>query len=824
MKYFWHISHRIQSFIPPSGSTLLPRFLIFMKIQLPPVYRFDHKNHGVCHGRSSFRKGTRKPEIGSRSGKPRAFLAIASLVLLPLLSLKAEDLKDAPYRQASLPIEERIRDLISRMTPEEKARQIDVYSGCNDHAQGKPPILILDKIARKTHAAPDSVFLPEKAKELWGNLGVGAIHDLYPYPALANTIQDWIIRNNRLGIPALIFEEGLHGSCGFDETVFPSPIGLGATWDTDLAFQTGAVIAAEMRARGIHMCLGPVLDLAREPRWGRVEENFGEDPYLTGKMGLAVVKGMQGESLASDHTIIAEPKHFAGHGSPERGLNMHPLHIGEREMRTIMLKSFEPAVKEGRVMGIMAAYHDIDGIPCTANPWLLLEILRGEMKFEGFVLADMGAIARLKNDHQVAATPEDAICLAINSGVDMQFADYDHDIYQKAIVEGLKNGKLQPQALDRAVSAVLRVKFRLGLFERPFVDPKLDAKVSRSKKHLDLSLRSSLESICLLRNEGKLLPLSKSIGKIAVIGPNGNQARLGDYTAPNVKNAHSILDGLKAVVPETAVVFDAGKNIPDAVAKTKDADVIIAALGENGQFSGEWTDRDTLDLPENQQALLEALAATGKPLVLVLQNGRPLSIDWAAKHVPAIVEAWYPGEFGGLAITRTLFGDNNPSGRLPVSFPRNVGQVPVYYNRPSGANQGRYVGSSNEPLFVFGFGLSYTAYHYDQLEVKAPTLQSKDDVLVSVKVTNTGAVAGDEIAQLYIRDNVADVVTPIQSLKGFSRIHLKPGESRAVTFSVPQSDLAVWNKENRWEVQPGTFTVQVGGSSKDTLKAEFTLQ
>jgi beta-glucosidase len=742
-------------------------------------------------------------------------LLLAAAALLTASAVRADDdLASAPYKQASVPIEDRVKDLLGRMTVEEKARQLDFYNGSGKGAQSAPAILILDKCADDTHCAPDSKFLPDQAEKLWGTLGVGAIHDLYPYPDLANTIQDWVIKHNRLGIPALFFEEGVHGSEGFDETLFPAPIGLGATFDTDLARTIGATIAAEMRARGIHMVLGPVLDLAREPRWGRVEEDMGEDPYLTGQMGLAYVQGMQGTtagSLASDHNIVAEPKHFAGHGSPENGLNKSSLSIGEREMRTVMLKSFEPAIVQGHAMGIMAAYHDIDGVPCTANSWLLQTVLRQEMGFQGFVLADDGAISRLQTVHHVAATPEDAICLAINSGVDMQYYDYRHDVFQNAIIQGLKDGKLKPDALDRAVSCILRVKFMLGLFDHPMTDPSLDRKVARSPEHLAASLRSSLESICLLKNQNNALPLSKKLTTVAIIGPNGNVARLGDYSSKGAYTPVSIVAGIKKLLPHATVVFDQGKDIRSALEKTKGADVIIAAMGEWGRISGEGNDRDTLDLPDNQEPLLEALVATGKKVVLVLENGRPLSIPWAAEHVPSIVEAWYPGEFGGDAVAQVLFGDYNPAGRLPVSFPRTVGALPDFYNHLSSAGTGHYVQNVDaKPVFSFGTGLSYTTFKYDSLEVKAPLAHSNDDVTVTVKVTNTGPRGGDEVAQLYVREEVADVVTPIIALKGFARIHLKTGESQTVTFTVPQSQLAVWNGAKQWAVEPGTFDIRVG--------------
>ena len=716
------------------------------------------------------------------------------------------------YKQSGAPIEARIDDLIHRMTLEEKARQLDMYSSARE---------IVDKHTDDTHAALDAVFLPEKAQSLWGDLGVGSIHDLNPTPEQANTIQKWVIAHNRLGIPALLIEEGLHG---FDTgTVFPAPINLAAAWNPGIAQQTGAAIAAEARATGVDMILGPVLDLAREPRWGRVEEDFGEDPYLTGRLGLAYVRGAQGDSLDTDHTVVAEPKHFAGHGSPEGGTNKSPVHIGERELRTVMLKPFEPAFREGHAMATMAAYHEIDGIPVTADPFLLKTILRQEWGFQGFVLSDLGAIERLYTVHHVAASPKDASCLAIRSGVDMQFYDFPHDVFQKALVDCVREGSLPQTDLDRAVRSVLRVKFALGLFDHPFVDPTLNSRVHRSPSHLALSLQSARESMTLLKNDGHLLPLAKSIHRIAVIGPNANVARYGDYERESNGKRISLLDGIRAIVPRATVIFDPGQEVSGAVAAAKQADTVILGLGEWQGISGEGFDRSNLDLPGNQEQLLEAVVATGKPVVLVLENGRPFTIGWAKRHVPAILEAWYPGEFGGQAIAETLFGDNNPAGRLTITFPRSVGQLPDFYNSdPSRIH--KYVDDDGKPLFPFGFGLSYASFRYDHLVVQSPAPGSDQAVQVTVDVTNTGGREGDEVAQLYFRENVSSVETPGRSLAGFSRIHLQSKETKTVTFSIPQTQLAVWNAEGKWTVEPGQFTVWAGGSSEASLMAQFRLQ
>lgn len=716
------------------------------------------------------------------------------------------------YKQPHLPVEVRVQDLLRHMTIEEKARQLDMYNGAHT------PL-------NNDHDAPDRTknpgFKPEEAAKIWGDAGVGSIHDFYPSPELSNEVQEWVIKNSRLGIPVMFIEEGLHGYP--DGTIFPSPINLGATFNPDLAKRTGAAIASEARANGTDMILAPVLDLAREPRWGRVEENFGEDPYLTGQLGLAYVEGAQGDSLNTDHTLVAEPKHFVGHGSPESGVNTSPVHMGERELRMVMLKSFEPAIREGKAMAVMAAYHEIDGIPMTANPHILLKILREEWGFQGFVLADLGAIRRLNEDHRVTSTPKESVCLAINSGVDMQFYDFEHDIFQGAIIEGIKDGTLTHKALDRAVSSVLRVKFMLGLFDHPTVDPTLDAKVRRSPAHLELALESARQSMTLLKNENKLLPLSKSLKNVAVIGPNADAARYGDYADQKTGERISMLDGIRKILPQTSITFHPGDNIPEAVEKTKNAEVIVLGLGESRATSGECCDRLDIGLPDKQEELLEAVVASGKPVVLVLENGRPLTISWAAKHVPAILEAWYPGERGGTAIAETLFGENNPAGRLPVSFPKTIGQLPDFYNYDP-SKRAEYVDGNISPLFPFGFGLSYTTFAYSNLKVDAPPIHSGADIIATVDVTNTGNLAGDDVVQLYLREHVTSVETPVKSLRGFSRIQLLPGETKTLTFRVPQKEIAVWNAEGHWRIEPGNFTAWAGGSSDATLNTYFVLR
>ncbi|HEY1789505.1 MAG TPA: glycoside hydrolase family 3 C-terminal domain-containing protein, partial [Verrucomicrobiae bacterium] len=516
-----------------------------------------------------------------------------------------------------------------------------------------------------------------------------------------------------------------------------------------------------------------------------------------------------------------------GHGSPESGLNTSPVHAGERELRMYLLKSFEPAFREGHAMGVMVAYNDIDSVPCTANPWLLQKVLFKEWGFQGFTLADDGAIRRLYTDHHVAATPADAVRLAINSGMDMQFYDFDHDTFQNAIIQGVKDGRVSEATLDDAVSRILRAKFLLGLFDRPFVDTNLELSVCRSQAHLDLSLEVARQSMCLLKNQDHLLPLNKNLKRIAVIGPNGNVVQTGDYTGHQLSldtPDYGIFEQVKKIVsPDARVQFADGQEIGDAIALATNSDVVILALGENSKLSGEAHDRSNLDLPGNQEQLLEAIVATGVPVVLVLENGRPLTIPWAAEHVPAILEAWYPGELGGQAIAETLFGDNNPAGRLSITFPKNVGQLPVFYNYfPSKRN--RYVDGNDSPQFVFGFGLSYTTFKYDHLDVTAPPPGSDDDVLVTFDLTNTGNRDGDEVAQAYVRETTASVATPQRALKAFSRIHLKAGETRNVTLHIKKNDLAIWGAKQEWSVEPGEFTVWVGGDSEAKLSKKFNLE
>lgn len=869
-----------------------------------------------------------------------------------------------PYKNKDLPIDERVEDLLSRMTLEEKVKQLDQYIGVS--------------FLNKTHphqsnaADDDSEINWEKVEKEIGELGVGCIHDLYGSAEITNQLQRYAVEKTRLGIPILFSEEALHGFCKPGSTVFPQQIALASTWDPEIVYQVGRAIATEARSYGVHEVFAPVIDLARDPRWGRVEETYGEDTYLASKIAVAMIKGMQGESLKNFDTVVAEPKHFVAYGVPVGGLNCAPALIGERELQTYYLPVFEAAVVEGGAKNIMASYNSIDGIPCIGDKRLLTEILREKWGLEGFVRADLGAILRLYDAHRTAKTKEEAIRQALEAGVDMQYYDFDHQFYQQSIINMVKEGIISEETLNTAVRRVLRIKFLLGLFENPYVDTELSKKVVHCQKHQEIALQAAREGICLLKNDNNLLPLSKNLKAIAVIGPSAATPRLGDYT-PHIENVEPItlLDGIKKLVsPATEVWYAKGVDItpsdlipipahwlytedgkhglkgeyfdnpnlegvslferidreinfnwmitkpsqklsnftfsvrwsgklkPDrnlkgyigvksldsmrvwidgkmiidswgekkgldqcipfefekgreyevrieycrdfngvkilfgysygdeeiekAIEIAKKSDVVIAALGDSTETCGEGLDRADLVLPGKQRELLKALYKTGKPIVLVLQNGRPLSLDWEVEHIPAIIEAWYAGEKAGQAIAEVIFGDYNPAGRLPISFPKSVGQIPVYYNRPPGGSR-RYVEFDWEPLFPFGHGLSYTGFEYTNLRLSASKIQEDENLTVTIDVTNVGKREGDEVVQLYIHDHCASVVRPYMELRGFKRIHLKPGETKTVTFELTPKDLQVLNRDFKWVVEPGLFTVMIGASSKD-IRATATFE
>jgi beta-glucosidase len=744
------------------------------------------------------------------------------------------------YKNVNISIEDRIKDLIYKMTIKEKVRQLDQYMGTT----------FIDK----THPMQFTV-MNKEGKILWDKIykeigidGVGCIHDLYGTAEINNKLQKYCIENTRLGIPVLFSEEALHGLLRPGCTVFPHAIAQASTWNENIAFNIGRGIAAETRSFGICETFGPVLDLAREPRWGRMEENYGEDTYLASRMGAAMVKGLQGEDISAENSIIAEPKHFAVHGIPEGGLNMAHCSIGKHEMLSYYLPVFEAAFVEGGAINAMCSYNAIDGQPCSSHYELLTEILRNQWKMPGFVRSDLGAISRLYDKHKTASSKADAIKQALEGGTDMQYYDFSHELYQDSIIEMVEQGKISIETINTAVSRVLRVKFMLGLFERPYIDEKLSREVVRSYKHLEAALKSGREAICLLKNKENILPLKKDIASIAVIGPSADEARLGDYT-PYIEgfNPITILEGIKDIASkDTIIKYSKGveiieyckdnnetevtlgwnfgsEGIEEAVKLAMEADVAIVALGDSEKTCGEGIDRCELGLPGRQLELLKAVHATGTPVILVLQNGRAMTLGWESENINAIIEAWYPGEAGGKAIAEVIFGDYNPAGRLPVSFPKSLGQLPVYYSRRRGGSD-TYIEENNKPLFAFGHGLSYTTFSYENLKVTPENITPSENVTVTFDITNTGAVEGDEVVQLYISDLFSSMVRPEKELKRFKRIHLKPDEKFNITFVLTSKDLQLLNKDFKWVVETGVFKIIIGSSSdKEELTAEFNV-
>ncbi|MFZ1082310.1 MAG: glycoside hydrolase family 3 N-terminal domain-containing protein [Candidatus Kryptoniota bacterium] len=715
-----------------------------------------------------------------------------------------------PYQDASLPVEERVHDLLGRMTADEKIQQLDMYWGKEVANMGG-------------HEAAS--YSEEKVEKVIGTTGIGSVHDFYPIRAgIGNEIQKYAMEKTRLGIPVLFIEEGLHGYCGFGSTSFPVPLELASAWDTALVRKIGRAIATETRAHGVDMILGPVLGLARDPRWGRVEETYGEDPCLAALNGVAMVKGLQGASLDREDAVIAEPKHFGVHSIPEGGSNTSPVNIGEREARSSFLYVFERAVRDGGAMGIMAAYHEIDGIPCVDNKWLLTDLLRKEWGFKGFVLSDLGAIRMTLDDHRVATDTSDALAQTFKAGLNMQFYDFDHEGFKKAMLKAIDTKILLENDLNKAVEDVLRVKFLLGLFDHPYVDTTLISRVFHPEEHQDLALKAAQEGICLLKNENGILPIKKDVKSIAVVGPLATSTYMGDYTNDEAKGI-SILEGLKQRAGNTMRISYAPGYAPDsaslsatylkeAIDLVKRSDIAIVVLGEDAKIDGEGHDRAHLGLDDLQLSLIRTLHETGKPIAVVLFNGRPLTINWVAENVSSIVETWYSGEKGGLAIADVLLGNVNPSGKLPITFPRSVGQIPFYYDHKP-TSRHAYVDEADTPLFPFGLGLSYTTFKYSDLQISPSTIPVNGTAKITVNITNTGKVEGTEVAQLYVRDEVSSVTTPIIALKGFSRITLKPGETGEVTFEVGPEQLSLWNREMKRVVEPGEFKIMVGNSSAD---------
>lgn len=780
--------------------------------------------------------------------KPYLYFLIT--VISATSSLFARQSSDLPYKNSALSVEKRTADLLSRMTLEEKVGQL------------------LCPLGWEMYEIQENEVIPsEKFKQLIKERSAGMLWATYradPWtkktlanglnPALAakagNALQKYVIENTRLGIPLFLAEEAPHGHMAIGATVFPTGIGMAATWSPRLIHEVGEVIGKEIRLQGGHISYGPVLDLTRDPRWSRVEETFGEDPVLTGVIGKAMVEGLGSGNLSQPYSTLATLKHFLAYGISESGQNGNPSFVGIRELHENFLPPFRQAIDAG-ALSVMTSYNSMDGVPCTANRYLLTELLRNEWKFKGFVVSDLYSIEGIHQSHFVASTMQEAAVLALSAGVDV---DLGGDAYMN-IVDAMNEGQITKEVLDEAVGRVLRLKFEMGLFENPYVDSQKAGSEVRNKEHITLARKVARTSITLLKNERSLLPLKKNIRKIALIGPNVDNVynMLGDYTAPQEDgNVKTVLDGLLAKLSPSQVEYVKGCAIRDttvydieqAIAAAQRSEVVIAVVGgssardfktsykETGAAiadskvlsdmeCGEGFDRATLSLLGKQQELLTALKATGKPLVVVYIEGRPLEKNWASENADALLTAYYPGQEGGNAIADVLFGDYNPAGRLPLTVPRSVGQIPIYYNKKAPQNHD-YVETSASPLYSFGYGLSYTTFEYSDLHLSSITPHSFE---VSFKVKNTGKYDGEEVAQLYLRDEFASVVQPLKQLKHFERFHLKRGEEKEVKFILSESDFALVGKDLKKVVEPGTFQIMVGTASSDIrLRAKIEIK
>lgn len=757
-------------------------------------------------------------------------------------ALAAQPAQGPDYRNAGLPIERRVADLLRRMTLEEKCAQLTSIWDRNEPS-GRPRIKD-DK----------GWFSPERAREVLRS-GLGQVSrpgegkGPREEAEFTNAVQKFVMENTRLGIPIMFHEEGLHGHMAPKGTHFPQAIALAGTWNSELVTRVFTAVAREMRARGVHQVLAPVLDLGRDPRWGRIEETYGEDPYLVARMAVAAIRGFQGDGppYAGDR-VMATAKHFAVHGQPEAGINVAPGNYSERVVREEFLYPFEAAVKEARVASVMPSYNEWDGVPLHANRYLLERVLRQEWGFQGFLVSDYFGITDLVRLHRVAADGVEAARKALEAGVDLELpftAEYG------LLAAAVREGRIRESLVDRAAARVLRAKFELGLFEHPYVDPGAAERIVNNEEHRALARRAALEALTLLKNQGGLLPLDrKKIKTLAVVGPNADKRLLGGYS-DDPGYFITVLDGVRRKLGSAVkVTYAEGCKIttddsnyfrdlvqrPDpeqnrrlmaeAVQTAAAADTVLLVLGGNEAVAREaWSvthlgDMDTLELVGPQNELTEQILKLGKPVVVVLLGGKPYAITWLAENVPAILQGWYLGQETGYAVAEVLFGDYNPAGRLPVTVLRNVGQIPgYYYHRPS-ARRG-YLLSDVRPLFVFGHGLSYTAFEYRNLRVTPPKIRSRGTATVAVEVRNTGKLAGDEVVQLYIRDEVSSVTRPVKQLRGFQRIHLKPGESRTVEFPIGWEALSMLDENMNRVVEPGTFEIMVGPNSVQTSSVKL---
>ncbi len=782
--------------------------------------------------------------------------ATALFVLAASISSARAETSTAIYKDAHQPVEKRVDDLLGRMTLDEKVAQLETIweqKGKVDAPNGS----FSPELASKNFpdgiggfARPSDYRGVTHSNGAAGASGETVNRDAQQTAEFVNAAQHWAVEHTRLGIPILMHEESLHGYVARGATSFPQAIALASTWDPELVSRVFSVAAREARARGATLVLAPVVDVARDPRWGRIEETYGEDPYLVTQMGLAAVRGFQGPALPlPPDKVFVTLKHFTGHGWPENGTNVGPAHLGERELREIFFPPFEAAVKTYPIRSVMASYNEIDGIPSHANNWLLNRVLRGEWGYQGAVVSDYYGIRELVTRHHLYDNVTDAAERAIKSGVDVETPDpggYAH------LPELVRNGRVPMALIDEAVRRVLKLKFEAGLFENPYPDAATAQAKTATPDAIALARDAAAKAMILLKNDHGLLPLDSSrIHRIAVLGTHAKDTPIGGYSDVP-RHVVSVLEGVQdAGRGKFAVDYSEGvrltqtrcwscdevklvpaavnrKLIAAAVQTAKKADVVVMVLGGNEQTSREaWAethlgDRSSLDLVGQQEDLARAILALHKPTVVILLNGRPLSVNYLAENAPALLEGWYLGQETGHAVADVLFGKVNPGGKLPVTIPRSVGQLPVFYDHKPTARRG-YLFGTTQPLYPFGFGLSYTTFDVSAPRVLTPAITANQSARVAVDVANTGSRVGDEVVQLYIHDDVASVTRPVIELKRFQRVALKAGERRTITFELAPDDLALWNPDMKKVVEPGTFTIYAGPNSIDLKSAKLTV-
>ena len=767
---------------------------------------------------------------------------IFSLLIITLCSAQQNNNQKFPYKNSSQSVAVRVNDLLGRMTLEEKLSQMNMLSLSK---------LELDKNGKVSQESLDALFKGGSIGTLESPfIGVDEIS------RLSEAADNYLRFNTRLGIPAIQIAECLHGQLAFGATIFPQTIAQGSTWNPALIEKMGSVIAQEASLSGVDQALSPIFDLARDPRYGRFEESFGEDPFLVAEMGKAFVIGMQGDPSITktkipDNKLMCTAKHYVAYSSPIAGINLGPNNLGPRDLRDLHLYPFKKAIQEANIYAVMPAYNEVNGIPLHSNKYLMKDVLRDELGFKGYVFSDYEAIAMLNYFHKVTEDKAATAISALEAGIDLEAPAP----FAYSELAGLvKSGKVDVALIDQAVSNILTAKFKAGLFDKPYKAPEKVSDLIHTEASVKLAREIAEESIILLKNENKQLPLDVSkLNSIAVIGPNADQVQYGDYSATKDNDSGvTILEGIKNLTKNKLKVnYAKGCNItgsdtskiPEAVEAAKNSDAVVLVIGGTSSTlsgvgwgkdipndfptSGEGYDRTSLDPPGVQSELIQAIYKTGKPIVLVMIHGRAYSIPWEKEHIPAIIEAWYPGEEGGNAVAGVLFGEVNPSGKLTVSVPQSAGHIPVFYNyKPSGRGfykkpgspekPGRdYVFSSPDPLFPFGHGLSYTEFEYSDLQVQDAKLDMKGEMKLSVKVKNSGKITGKEVVQVYINDKISSVTTPVKVLKEFKKVEITPNQIVTINFSIPINEFGLWNEDMKYIVEPGEFEIMIGSSAED---------